>query len=214
MTGFFRAVCVVVVCVPVLLFGCTKKEVGKMQSPSGSNVGALCIGVIQAESVVDYDGTLSYEDAKNLALGVKVMNKLLREELKGNKAVRFALDDKILVGEKPVPGNSLEYFRRVGKEMSCNVVLQTTVNRYKDRDGSKFSAESPASVSFDYRLVEIEKGTVLCRGKFDETQQSVMENLYAFKKARARGFTWVSAEDLMREGLQARFSDCSSFGGK
>ena len=51
-------------------------------------------------------------------------------------------------------------------------------------------------------------GQVLCRGRFDETQESVMENLFNFSSARKRGFTWVTAEEMLREGLQNKLSEC------
>jgi len=36
-----------------------------------------------------------------------------------------------------------------------------------------------------------------------------MENLFNIKAATERGFTWVTAEQLMREGMWDRFEKCS-----
>jgi hypothetical protein len=55
---------------------------------------------------------------------------------------------------------------------------------------------------------------VLCHGRFDEQQQSVMENLLALPKAQSRGLIWLTAEELARDGLQERLGQCSYLGGK
>ncbi len=107
-----------------------------------------------------------------------------------------------------LPAQSLARARVIADRLSCNTVLETTLRRYKDRVGGQYTAKNPASVAFDFRLIAIPEGVVLCSGTFDEVQQSVMENLYNFKSATERGFTWVTAEQLMREGLRARFSEC------
>ena len=41
-----------------------------------------------------------------------------------------------------------------------------------------------------------------------------MENLLNLNKASSRGFSWVTAEVLMREGLKDRLSQCSYFTDK
>jgi hypothetical protein len=35
-----------------------------------------------------------------------------------------------------------------------------------------------------------------------------MENLFNFSSARKRGFTWVTAEEMLREALQSKLSEC------
>jgi hypothetical protein len=55
---------------------------------------------------------------------------------------------------------------------------------------------------------------VLCHGRFDEQQQSVMENLLALPKAQSRGLIWLTAEELARDGLQERLGQCSYLGAK
>ena len=36
-----------------------------------------------------------------------------------------------------------------------------------------------------------------------------MENLYNFSSAKQRGFTWITAEELLREGLVKKLGECS-----
>ena len=49
---------------------------------------------------------------------------------------------------------------------------------------------------------------MLCHGRFDEQQQSVMENLFTLGKAGRRGMTWLTAEELAREGLLGQLEQC------
>ena len=77
--------------------------------------------------------------------------------------------------------------------------------------GIVYGVKEPAAVTFDYRLYEVNEGKVLCHGRFDERQQSVMENLLTLGKASSRGFSWITAEQLMREGLKERLDQCGYF---
>jgi hypothetical protein len=83
------------------------------------------------------------------------------------------------------------------------------LNRFKDRVGGQYTADEPASVSFSYRLIAIPDGTVICRGAFDETQQSVMENLFSIRTGADNAFSWLTAQQLMEQGLAERLQDCS-----
>ena len=102
---------------------------------------------------------------------------------------------------------SLQYAQLVGKSIGCNVILETQIWRYIDRVGGKYTAESPASVSFESRLYEIDRPAVIWTSKFDEVQATVLENIYDWKKANIRGFTWITAEELMREGLVEKLNN-------
>ena len=67
------------------------------------------------------------------------------------------------------------------------------------------TAEEPASVAFEMKLIGIDTGVVLWSAKYDEVQKSALENLYDWGKSRSRGFTWITAEELMKEGIQEKF---------
>ncbi len=209
MTGFFRAAILVLGSLQIMLSGCGSKGTAKESTQMRSQFSTTCIGVLPSGTTIDYDNNFSYDDAKSLSRGVAVMDRILLQQLGGQKDVRFVTTDQLaglddFVAEKPLARVQL-----AGKYLSCNAVLETTLHRYEDRNGGEYSADTPASVTFEYRLIAVTSGEVLCRGKFDETQRSVMENLYAWNKASSRGFTWISAEELLGEGLKERFSGCS-----
>lgn len=171
-----------------------------------------CIGVLPAASAVVAQGPAGAEKAKNLRQGAATMDSLLQQELQGQINVRFVGQD-LLAGLNLTGGeNSPELARLVGERIGCNAVLEATVSRFDEREGGKYSVEKSAAVTFDFKLFGIERGGVLWSATFDESQASVMENLFDWNKAKSRGFSWVTAEGLMLEGVRARLGNSPYFG--
>ena len=79
---------------------------------------------------------------------------------------------------------------------------------YVERDGGPYGVQQPAAVTLAFRLYDVSTGSMLCHGRFDEQQQSVMENLFTLGKAGRRGMTWLTAEELAREGLLGQLEQC------
>ena len=198
-------------CLSLLSVGCSKNTTATRTASEDAGFAVTCIGVLPAASVVDFDETVPVAEAKQLQDGVRVLDRLLKQQFASRPDVRLVSDGQISGMDKNLPAQPLARARVVADRLSCNAVLETTLRRYKDRVGGKYTAKEPASVAIDYRLIAFPDGTVLCSGTFDEVQQSVMENLFNIKAATERGFTWVTAEQLMREGLRAKFSECPYF---
>jgi hypothetical protein len=150
-------------------------------------------------------------EAEKLQDGIRVLDRLLKQHFISRSDVRLVSDSQISGMDKNLPAQPLARARVIADRLSCNAVLETTLRRYRDRIGGEYTAREPASVAFDYRLIAIPEGTILCSGTFDEVQKSIMENLYNLKSASERGFTWVTAEQLMKEGLRVRFAECPYF---
>lgn len=186
--------------------GCSNKAA--TPKPEVPAYAVTCIGVLPVAIAGNYDEIYSAAEKEQLQNGVQVMNELLKQYFISRTDVRLVSDGQISGMDKNLPAQPLARAKVIADRLSCNTVLETTLRRYKDRVGGKYSAQDPASVAFDFRLIAIPEGTVLCSGTFDEVQKSVMENLYNFRLATERGFTWVTAEQLMREGLRTRFSEC------
>ena len=86
--------------------------------------------------------------------------------------------------------------------------MMITVHRYRQRQGGDLAADSPASASFEIRLIDARTKAVLWSADFDETQESLLSNILTFNKAQSRGFKWVTVETLISQGLQERLADC------
>jgi hypothetical protein len=191
---------------PLALSGCA----GSVGAPTASapQVALSCIAVLPVSPVVDYEGTTSVAEVKVLKEGSLVLDNLVKGYFSGRQDIRYATSAQLQGLDASLAGNTLKQARAVAGHFSCNAVLEVTMNQYRDRVGGDLSAEEPAAVSFDYRLLGVESGTALCQGRYEEEQQSVLENLFNFGRASARGFRWVTAETLLREGLAERFAEC------
>jgi hypothetical protein len=170
-----------------------------------------CIGILPARSGADLQGKVIPEQQKQIAQGVKAMNRLLAQEFGGQEKIIFVAQEHVSGIEMTGGEDSLEIARRVGERVQCNAILETVVWRYSERVGTKYSVEEPASTAFDFRLIGTDNGAVLMSAKFDEVQRSVMENLYEWSKAKTRGFTWITVDELMLEGVVEKLLESPYF---
>lgn len=90
-----------------------------------------------------------------------------------------------------------------GRALNASAVLDGYVYRYLDRKGTALGVEAPASVAFGMHLVDSETGKILWSGHFDETQQSLSENLLQFETFVQRGGGWVTAEEMAAAAVAA-----------
>jgi hypothetical protein len=96
----------------------------------------------------------------------------------------------------------LDVILDAGRKMDADAVIYGYVYRYQERVGTTYAIDSPASVAFDIHLIRTSDGSLIWNGHFDETQQSLSENLLklgAFIKRRAK---WVSASEMAEAGLE------------
>ena len=95
------------------------------------------------------------------------------------------------------------------RQLNCDAALLMSITRFRNRLGHAYSANQPASVAFDYKHISSQGGHVICSSSFDESQESLFENLLSFSGAIQRKFKWITATDLAKEGLQKSFTKCS-----
>jgi len=94
-----------------------------------------------------------------------------------------------------------------GKDLNADAVMIGWLYRWNGRKGSEFAVQSAASLAFDLHLINTADGSVLWRGKFDKTQQSLSENLFDIGTfIRSRG-TWLSIENLAEIGVSNVLSE-------
>ena len=83
-----------------------------------------------------------------------------------------------------------------------DAILTGYLFQFKERVGTSYSVESPASVSFSLFLVRVADRQIVWHGVFEETQQALSENILkigAFFKRKAR---WITAREMAAEGLE------------
>ncbi|HET8563104.1 MAG TPA: hypothetical protein VFM35_04425, partial [Candidatus Binatia bacterium] len=92
--------------------------------------------------------------------------------------------------------------RKLGEMVFADAVLTARLLRYRERIGEDWGAKSPASVAFLLELWDIRRGDIIWQARFDETQKSLSENIFAIGEIGRRGVKWLSAEQLMNEGVK------------
>ena len=212
MFKLFQRTLLVIVSCSFMLSGCGVKTEKSVDSGQSRFPQVNCIGVLPAAFVAKGQVVPVYvPEEKSSRQGVQIMNEILSEQLGGKDNIRFVGIDQLASLDLTGGENTLEIARLVGKNINCNTVLESTVKRFSQRVGGRYSVESPASVSFEMRLFSIETGSVLWSAKFDEVQKSVMENILEWNKATTRGFVWVTAEELMQEGVKSKLAGGTYF---
>lgn len=96
---------------------------------------------------------------------------------------------------------------QLGKALKADVVMVGMVWRYRDRGTVDGVPDRPASVAFAVMMLDSASGRVLWRRQFDETQQTLFENVLDFKKNLKLGLKWLTANELAEYGVSQVFSD-------
>lgn len=105
-------------------------------------------------------------------------------------------------------GGRLEQMKTLAAKQDSDAVLDIRVTRFRERDGSDISVNSPASAAFEMVLTHVDSGMVLWAASFDETQQALSSNLFTLNQAKSRGFKWITVEELVKQGLKERLAEC------
>jgi hypothetical protein len=108
----------------------------------------------------------------------------------------------IINSDKNVVMSPIEILQEVGNTFKAGAVLTGYIYRWREREGTDYAVNRPASVAFDLHLISPAEGTMLWKAKFDKTQRSLSENVFdmsTFIKSKGR---WMTVEKLAMLGLQ------------
>jgi hypothetical protein len=205
-TRLIRNALMILACCVIFLPGCATRQPDTSERATSEEHSLTCIVVLPVVADLGTQEGLSDQQEKDLLQGAETMNELLAQELGGRDNIRF-VDAEHISGLAQTGGETgLDMARLVARSVECNGVLETRLRRYSERIGGRYTAEEPAAVAFDMRLIGVDTGAALWTAKFDEMQRSVLENLFEWGKARSRGFTWITARDLLLEGIREKFA--------
>lgn len=104
--------------------------------------------------------------------------------------------------EKNPSSSELKLLQGFARDLKVDAVLYGKLYRFRERIGSEYSVKSPASVAFSLILVRARDGAVLWRYSFDQTQQSLTENLLNWRFYKEKGMRWVTAGELAAYGME------------
>ncbi len=109
---------------------------------------------------------------------------------------------KLLSGNRGSLLSERSLIVETGSVLGADAVLAGYVYRCRERIGTRYSVDSPASVAFDVHLVNVANGRIMWIGHLDETQQSLSDNLLKFGTFIKRKGAWITAEEIAFSGLE------------
>jgi hypothetical protein len=89
-----------------------------------------------------------------------------------------------------------------GRALDADAVLAGYIYRFRERIGTRYSVDLPASVAFGIHLIRVADGGLLWNGNFDETQRSLSNNLFQLGSFLRRKARWVTANEMAVSGLK------------
>ena len=137
---------------------------------------------------------------EKLETGADTLNALLKDYFQNYKDVSLISQGKLEGLSSANSGKPLYLAREAGQQLHYDAVLITSIERYRERDGSDYAIITPASVSFSLRLLAVESGQVIWSSDFDQEQQAFLENILK-SRSTGSGFRWLTVEELTSVGL-------------
>jgi len=90
---------------------------------------------------------------------------------------------------------------RVAHKVGANLAVVGVLTRYRDRIGTDWSVQQPASAAYEAKLVRASDGAPLDTAAFDYTQQTLTSNLLDLPRFLRGGGRWVTARELLDGAL-------------
>lgn len=183
------------------------------------------IAVVPFQTLIPQDGSstvrcpicASVNSSGTIVKGAeRIVEDIFTEKLKELKNAEMISSERAAGFYRRISADSLKQpflkvLQKVGAELKADVIAVGFVYRYRERVGYDYSAERPASVAFEIHLISVKDGSSLWRGIYDETQKSLMENVFQVKSFVKGGGKWLTAREFSRLGVDEVFKTFSGF---
>jgi hypothetical protein len=97
--------------------------------------------------------------------------------------------------------SAFSFWLDVGRCMKVDLLLVPQVQGWRERQGGDLGVETPAAVTLDFFLLDVNNQALIARSRYDEAQAALASNLLNLGKFFSRGGKWVTANELAREGI-------------
>jgi hypothetical protein len=188
-----------------LLSGCARSTA---QTKPEELLPVKTIVVLPVETDTDDEGSRSPKERQQLERGQKLMDTMLADYFSSREDVALLTPEQRDALDKDMNRCRITAAVTICRTQKADAVLLYTLHRFTEREGNEYAIVSPASVAFEYKLIQAETGQTICSGVFDETQQPLLDDMFQFFKKAKRGVKWLSAEELAREGFKQKIGDC------
>jgi hypothetical protein len=98
----------------------------------------------------------------------------------------------------------------LGRKVAADGVIYGTVNRYRERVGFDYGAQTPAAVAFTLRFVDQRTGQEVWTAKFAREQKALSQNILDLPNFVSHGARWVRAHDIAVEGINGALDNLQS----
>jgi hypothetical protein len=98
----------------------------------------------------------------------------------------------------------------LGRKVAADGVIYGSVNRYRERVGFDYAAQSPAAVAFTLNFVDENSKQVVWTAKFAREQKALSQNILDLPNFLSHGARWVRAHDIAVEGINGALDDLQS----
>ncbi len=98
----------------------------------------------------------------------------------------------------------------LGRKVAADSVIYGIVNRYHERVGFDYAAQSPAAVAFTLNFVDENSKQVVWTAKFAREQRALSQNILDLPNFLSHGARWVRAHDIAVEGINGALDDLQS----
>lgn len=179
-------------------------------SPSEPPVTISSLLVLPVDPIISVRETPDKDKMQALQQGATVMDELLAAYLQKKQVPGLTLlsenQFESRIGSRT--GSRLALGLVVAKEMGQDAVLSMRLSRFSERQGNKYSVDAPASLAFEFKAVRTSTGEVLCSGSFDQSQQTLFENLFSFSK---KSLHWLTIREFAEIAIKKKLDACSAF---
>ncbi len=147
-----------------------------------------------------------YRGGEILPGAQNTLMRLLHKKIEGLKTFRPLPMEKVeeaflKFDQRGLRENPLSSSLQIGKELGADYIFTGFLFRFEERIGSYLGVDRPASVGFDIHLYRLKDGVEVWRGKFNETQRPLSENLLKIGSFIRRKGQWLTAEELSSVGM-------------
>ena len=97
----------------------------------------------------------------------------------------------------------------IGKKLAADGVIYGSVNKYRERVGFEYSAQTPAAVTLTLNFVDEHSGQIVWTAKYAREQKALTENILIPHFIQNKG-RWVRAHDIAQEGVNAALTNLYS----
>jgi TolB-like protein len=98
----------------------------------------------------------------------------------------------------------------LGRKTTADGVIYGTVQRYRERVGFDYAAQTPAAVAFTLNFVDENTRQVVWTAKFAREQKALAQNILELPNFVSHGARWVRAHDIAVEGINGALDNLQS----